>query len=98
VTRVRIIQPDNTVLDGRCEEVSEGGLQLRLPVDLSLDGPIMLLVELSGKTVYLQGVPRWSRAQGPWRILGIQIAPDEHNDYPRFVQQLALQYRRPPSK
>lgn len=98
VTRVRVIQPDNTVLDGRCEEVSEGGLQLRLPVDLSLDGPIMLLVELPGKTVYLQGVPRWSRAQGPWRILGIQIAPDEHNDYPRFVQQLALQYRRPSSK
>jgi serine/threonine protein kinase len=94
VTRVRVILPDSSVVEGRSEEVSEGGLQIRLPTDLAPGKPVRLLVDIPGQTVHLWGSPCWSRDQGTWRVFGIQLSPDETGIFPRFVQQLACRYQR----
>jgi serine/threonine-protein kinase len=92
VTRVRLVLPDRTIAEGRSEEISEGGLQLRLPAHLALEGAVTLYVDLPGRTIALQGAPRWSRVQGAWRVVGVQLTPDETGWWTRHVRQIATQY------
>lgn len=95
VTRARVVLPAGATLEGRTEEVSEGGVQLRLTAALTVGEPVALLLDLPGQTLRLQGVPRWSRAQGTWHLSGLQLSPEPSGVYRKFVQQLALQFRVP---
>jgi serine/threonine-protein kinase len=94
VTPVRIVLEDGTAVDGRTEDISEGGVLIVTHGACPSDAPVKLRMPLptSGRVVSLTGHARWSRTHRTQRAVGVELVdvPDEvRGEIRRYVEMMS---------
>jgi serine/threonine protein kinase len=75
VTPVRVRRPNGDALDGRTEDISQGGLLIVLNGDLETDEKVLVRFALpsSGRLVSVPAQTRWARAAAGKKAFGLQF-------------------------
>lgn len=94
VTPVRLRLPDGHALDGRTEDISEGGLLILVTGDVEAEASVLVRFALptSGRMVSVPAVTRWVRSTGGREALGVRFEdPGEKvlEDIRAYVDYLA---------
>ncbi len=75
VTPVRIRRPNGEALDGRTEDISEGGLLILVTGEVEAEESVLVRFALpsSGRLVSVPAVTRWVRSTGGREALGVRF-------------------------
>ncbi len=75
ITPARIRRPDGRALDGRTEDISEGGLLILVTGEVAAEESVLVRFALptSGRMVSVPAVTRWVRSTGGREALGVRF-------------------------